>query len=116
LLREEIDMLVLPSYDVPTWREQFGFVLIEAMSHSVPVIGTTGGEIQHVIGDAGVVVEQNNLEELIKSLRTMMADDKMRKSYGKKGFERVNECYTHEVIAHKTHDFFLELLGKEANG
>ncbi|MEY3827225.1 MAG: hypothetical protein RLZZ148_2044, partial [Cyanobacteriota bacterium] len=56
-----MNTLVLPSettYKTKTltavgWKEQFGHVLIEAMTCKVPVIGSDSGEIPHVIGDSG---------------------------------------------------------------
>lgn len=39
----------------PNWKEQFGRVLIEAMSCGVPVIGSTCGEIPNVVGEAGLL-------------------------------------------------------------
>ena len=48
-----LDVLALPSRTTPTWKEQFGRVLIEAMACGVPVVGSDSGEIPHVIGDAG---------------------------------------------------------------
>ncbi|MFN2202543.1 MAG: glycosyltransferase, partial [Caldilineaceae bacterium] len=49
-----LDVFVLPSRTTPTWKEQFGRVLIEAMSCGVPVIGSDSGEIPHVVADAGL--------------------------------------------------------------
>ncbi len=105
-LLKSVDILVLPSYDVPHWREQFGHILIEAMAESVPVIGTDAGEIPCVIGDAGLVAYQNNEEALAQCLRTFMSDDSLRNSYAQKGYERVKKNYTHEAIARGTFQFF----------
>ena len=40
-----LDALVLPSRTTPSWKEQFGRVLIEAMACQVPVVGAASGEI-----------------------------------------------------------------------
>lgn len=53
----EFDVLVLPSKTIPTWREQFGLVLAEAMLSRVAVIGSSSGGITEVIGDAGMIFE-----------------------------------------------------------
>ena len=40
-----MDVLVLPSHTTPTWKEQFGRVIVEALSCGVPVVGSDSGEI-----------------------------------------------------------------------
>ncbi|MCH8258470.1 MAG: glycosyltransferase, partial [Proteobacteria bacterium] len=52
-----MDMLVAPSQTTPSWKEQFGRMVIEAFACGVPVIGSDSGEIPRVIDDAGIVVE-----------------------------------------------------------
>lgn len=106
---KQASVFVLPSYDTLFWREQFGHVLIEAMALSVPVIGTNAGEIANVIGDAGLVSEQNNLESLQNCLEQLMADEELRKKFGQAGYERVKLNFTHQVIAEKTYQFLNQL-------
>ncbi len=45
----QLDVLVLPSRTTPTWKEQFGRVLVEALSCGVPVVGSDSGEIPWLI-------------------------------------------------------------------
>ena len=110
---ETIDILVLPSYDTPVWREQFGHVLIEAMASGVAVIGSTAGEIPHVIGDAGVTFEQKNTAALLAQLTTLMQDEELRKKFASQGLERVNALYSHHAIARQTFTFWQSILGKK---
>lgn len=105
----EFDILVLPSYDTASWREQFGHVLIEAMSLKVPVVGSTGGYIPGVIGDAGLVFEQKNKEGLKSCLDILMQDEKLRLEFGKKGFVRYKQNFSYEIIAEKTKLFWNKL-------
>ena len=46
----QLDVAVLPSHTTPTWKEQFGRVLVEALWCDVPVVGSDSGEIPWVIG------------------------------------------------------------------
>ena len=48
-----MDVLVLPSRTTTRWAEQFGRVLIEALSCGVPVIGSDSGEIPWVVESTG---------------------------------------------------------------
>jgi glycosyltransferase involved in cell wall biosynthesis len=65
----QIDVLVLPSHTTPTWKEQFGRVIVEALWCGVPVVGSDSGEIPWLIeltgggltfpeGDAGALAAQ----------------------------------------------------------
>ncbi len=109
-----LDILVLPSYDTPDWKEQFGHIIIEAMACAVPVIGSSAGEIPHVIKNAGIVFEQKNRESLLASLQTLMQDKALRKTLGKKGLEHVAKHYSHQAIATATHIFW-RLVSKESH-
>ncbi|MCK4650904.1 glycosyltransferase family 4 protein [Candidatus Babeliales bacterium] len=105
----QIEIFVLPSYDIEKWREQFGHVLIEAMSCKVPVIGSTGGYIPNVIGDAGLIFEQKNEKKLAKCLNIFMRDEKIRKTFGQKGYSRFELNFSYNIIAKKTFSFWNKL-------
>ncbi len=106
-----VDILVLPSYETATWREQFGHILIEAMASGVSIIGSDAGEIPFVIGDAGLIFKQRNEAELLAQLKTLMQDDKLRKKLGMIGYQRAHSHYSHEAIADKTYAFWQQLGG-----
>jgi glycosyltransferase involved in cell wall biosynthesis len=94
-----MDALVLPSVTTPTWREQFGRVLIEAMACGVPVVGSDSGEIPHVIGDAGVVFREGDNVHLAQVLRTLAGDAALRGVFKQKGRLRVEQTFSVDVIA-----------------
>ncbi len=106
----ELEILVLPSYDTAEWREQFGHVLIEAMSCKIPVIGSTGGQIPQVIGNAGLIFEQKNEMEMMSCLKKLMQDQVLRKKLGQSGYERFKSNYSYEIIADKTYSFWSKFL------
>jgi glycosyltransferase involved in cell wall biosynthesis len=105
-----MDLLVLPSRDTPSWREQFGHILIEAMACEVPVIGSTAGAIPEVLGDAGLLFPQGDCEELRERLATLIASSSERRALGRRGRERVLAHYTHAKVARDTLDFWKTLL------
>ena len=113
-----MNTLVLPSkttYKFKTltsigWKEQFGHVLIEAMACRVPVIGSDSGEIPHVIGDAGLVFPEGNIEELRHFLMQLMEQKELAESLGKKGYEKVMSQYTNKALATKLLSFYQELV------
>jgi len=103
-----MDVLVLPS--LKEQYEQFGHVLIEAMACEVPVIGSTSGEIPNVIGDAGLIFEQGNVDDLYQKLLLIMENERLRRDLAKKGRQRVLEKYTHKKIAEELYGFYKMLL------
>ena len=107
-LVESFEILVLPSLDVATWREQFGHVLIEAMAAGVVVVGSDAGAIPWVIGDAGLIFRQNCIEQLRDVLSRLLRSDVERLLYAQRGRQRVDELYTHECIARTIGNFLHE--------
>ncbi|MBE0645277.1 MAG: glycosyltransferase family 4 protein [Bacteroidetes bacterium] len=105
-----MDLLVLPSYTVPHWKEQFGQVLVQAMASEVPVLGSTHAEIPNVIGDAGFTFEEKNWIDLQTKLSTLLDDDALLAEYGRRGRTRVLEHFTNTRIAEKTWAVYQELL------
>ena len=51
-LMNAFDALTLMSRTTPTWKEQFGRVIIEAQACATPVIGSSSGAIPEVVGTA----------------------------------------------------------------
>ncbi|MFA5859736.1 MAG: glycosyltransferase family 4 protein [Elusimicrobiota bacterium] len=105
-----IDILVLPSLTKSNWKEQFGRVLIEAMSSEVAVVGSDSGEIPNVIGAAGVVVKENDRYALAEILFKLIDDKDMRLRLGKLGRERVISKYTQKIVAMETLKVYNEVL------
>ncbi len=105
-----LDCLVLPSRTRENWKEQFGRVLIEAMSCEVPVVGSDSGEIPNVIGEAGAVFPEGDGRQLGKILEDLMKNDIHRKGLGKAGRRRVQNTYTQQKIAKDTFDIYSAIL------
>jgi glycosyltransferase involved in cell wall biosynthesis len=66
---KQLDVLALPSHTTPTWKEQFGRVIVEALWCGIPVVGSDSGEIPWLIeltggglifaeGDRGMLAAQ----------------------------------------------------------
>jgi L-malate glycosyltransferase len=105
-----MDMLVLPSYTVPHWKEQFGQVLVQAMSSGVPVIGSTHAEIPRVIGDAGLTFPECDWEAMRVQLQRLLDSRAECEELAVKGRARVLELYTNTRIAERTRQVYDEIL------
>jgi glycosyltransferase involved in cell wall biosynthesis len=104
-----MDVLVLPSLTTPNWKEQFGRVLIEAMSCEVAVIGSSSGEIPIVIGECGLLFKENNVDELREKLLFLFKNCEIRKNLAKKGRKRVEENFDRRLLDKKTYQIYKSL-------
>jgi glycosyltransferase involved in cell wall biosynthesis len=76
----QLDVLVLPSLTTPTWKEQFGRVIVEALWCGVPVVGSDSGEIPWVIGltGGGLIFPEGDREALAAALARLRRDPSLR--------------------------------------
>ena len=105
-----MDVLCAPSQTTPRWREQFGRMLIEAFACGVPVIGSDSGEIPFVVGDAGVIVAEQDIGAWTRALEELLTDAPKRRELGARGRERAAALFSWPVVARQHLDFFDALL------
>jgi glycosyltransferase involved in cell wall biosynthesis len=105
-----MDVLVLPSRTTPSWAEQFGHVLIEAMAAGVPVIGSSSGAIPEVIGEAGLVFAEDDPAGLRAQIALLLDDRALRKRLVEQGRARVARLYTNARVARVQHAIYADLL------
>lgn len=103
---QQLDVLVLPSRTLPNWKEQFGRVLVEAMACEVAVIGSDSGEIPNVIGEAGLIFPEDEVDALRSKLIQVLQTAGLRDELGQRGRQRVLDNYTQAQIAAKTIDVY----------
>jgi glycosyltransferase involved in cell wall biosynthesis len=105
-----LDVLVLPSLTRRNWKEQFGRILIEAMACEVPIVGSSSGEIPHLVADTGLIFPEGDVEALRNALSKLMHDPELCLELGQKGRARVLAHYTQQQIAAETHAIYQRLL------
>ena len=105
-----LDVLVLPSRTQKNWAEQFGRVLVEAMACGVAVVGSTAGEIPHVIGDAGIVFPENDVQALRAALARLIHAPSLRRDLRTQGRARVLAQFTQQHVALETLRVYREML------
>lgn len=110
----KFDVLVLPSRTAPTWKEQFGHVLIEAMAMGVPVIGSSSGEIPNVIGRPDLVFPEGDAQGLAAILERMIREPEWWEEAGHYCVTRVYHHYTHERIAERLLSLWQTLLNHKS--
>ncbi len=104
------DIMVLPSLTTPQWKEQFGRVLIEAMACGTVPLGSSSGEIPTVIGDAGLVFKEGNVDDLLTKMTTLLENAELLSSLREAGIQRVKNKYTNEILAQQIADVYQTVL------
>ncbi len=110
VVMDTFDVLVVPSETTPTWKEQFGRVITEAFSVGVPVIGSDSGSVPEVVGDAGMIFEEKNHEQLAAHLQRFIDNPELLPALSEKGRRRVEEHYTFETLAKLNRDLFISVM------
>ena len=105
-----MDLMCAPSQTTTKWREQFGRMLIEAMACGVPVLASRSGEIPHVVGDAGLIVDEADVAVWSSALDRLLADAALRRDLSARGLARAHAKFAWPVVARAHLAFFEELL------
>lgn len=101
-LYRNADLFVFPSL-----YEGFGFPLLEAMAHGVPVIAARTSSLPEIGGDAALYFEPADADELAKTIESVLNDEGLRDDLRKRGLERAAE-FDWAATARRT----IELLAK----
>jgi len=75
----------------PSFYEGFGFPPLEAMTYGVPVITSNFSSLPEAVGDAAIMVDPYNLDELAEAMEMVLTDDKLKNFLIQKGFERMKK-------------------------
>jgi glycosyltransferase involved in cell wall biosynthesis len=79
------------------------------MASKVAVIGSDSGAIPNVMGDAGLIFPEGDVQALTKRLQQLQMNSQLRQELGKIGRERVLANFTHQTIADMTIDVYREI-------
>ncbi len=110
LALRRMDAFVLASRRVSLWQEQLGRAALEAMATGIPVIGARSGAIPEVLGDAGLLFEENSYTSLVERVTWLKNHPRERTRLGALGRQRVLEQFTWERFAERLTGFYRTLL------
>ena len=104
------DILCLPSY-----REGFGTVVIEAAAMSVPTVGSKITGLIDAIEDGvtGLLVQPNNVSELKAGLDTLVINRELTKEMGERAYLRCRKLFDSKKISELVVSEYLFLSGCE---
>ena len=74
---------------LPSLYEGFGLPILEAFSYNVPVVTSDNSSLKEVAGDAGLLIDPNNPEEIAAAIKKVIENNDLRNSLIKKGKERL---------------------------
>ena len=75
----------------PSIYEGFGLQVLEAMACGKPVITSFNSSLVEVIGDAGLLIDPYNINELAKSIDELLADEKLQQILSERGLEQAKK-------------------------
>ncbi len=92
----QLDVLALPSRTTPTWKEQFGRVIVEALWCGVPVVGSDSGEIPWLIDltGGGLVFPEGDPAALAARLTELREDPALRDRLAARGGEAARRLFS----------------------
>ncbi len=85
-LYEQADVFVYPSL-----YEGFGLPVLEAMACGCPVIASNTSSLPEVVGDAGLLVDPYNVEELAQAMITVLGDDDLKREMSRKSIAQAQK-------------------------
>jgi glycosyltransferase involved in cell wall biosynthesis len=85
-LYEGARLLVQPSFE-----EGFGFPVLEAMTLGVPVVAANRGALPELLGDAGVLVEPEDTDQIASAIDQMLEDDALASACAARGLARARQ-------------------------
>ena len=103
ILYSHADLFVFPSL-----YEGFGMPVLEAMACGAPVVTAKTTALGEVAGDAALVFDPTDPEELGKLIAAVLEDASLRSALRAKGFERVKR-YTWDKAAQQTLSLYKEV-------
>ncbi|HEX8149715.1 MAG TPA: glycosyltransferase family 4 protein [Pyrinomonadaceae bacterium] len=105
------DVFVMPSA-----KEGFGFVFLEAMQYAKPVVAADAGGSPEVVldGVTGSLVSYGDIDGLAQALSTLCLDPEKRARMGRAGYERLREHYTFPRFRRTLTDILLRELPSAA--
>ena len=105
---EETAVCIFPSI----W-ENFGLVVLEAMSAARVVIGSKEGGMSEILSDgAGILIDPHNVKKMANEVINLLGNEKLRHQYGLAGRKKLLEKYNSKLIGEQMERHYLEVINE----
>ena len=94
----------------PSKYEGFGIPPLEAMAIGCPVIASNISSIPEVVGDAGLYIDPDSIDDMKSNLQLILGDEMLRQDLVNKGFEQ-SKKFSWDKCAAEHLQFYKELTG-----
>lgn len=112
--REDIPSILRASdvFVLPSLREAFGLVVLEAMASGVIAVATDNGGTKDIIenGKSGYLVPPASSDRLVEVIRTILRNPDQKRDIEKNALERVKTHFSAKGMAQKTMAVYLKAL------
>ena len=106
-LMRSADIFVLPSR-----REAFGLVVLEAAACELPIIATSVGGVPEIItdGESGILVNQSDPKSIADAIKKMANDEGLRQRLARNAYEMVVTRFSTQKMAEETQKVYDTVL------
>ncbi len=101
------DLLLLPSE-----KESFGLVALEAMAFKIPVVATEVGGVPEVVthGETGCLAPKGDVEKMARYAINLLTDDHKRHIMGERARERVKKHFSMDQVIPQYESLYQKVL------
>lgn len=93
----------------PSLYEGFGLPPLEAMACGCPVITSNTSSLPEVVGDAGIMINPNDIDGLTESMLKILTDNQLREEMSRKSLERA-KIFSWKKTAKETWKVYEDVL------
>jgi glycosyltransferase involved in cell wall biosynthesis len=92
----------------PSLYEGFGLPPLEAMASGTPVITSNTSSLPEVVGDAALLIDPLNADEIADAMARVLTDETLRAELVTRGFERVKQ-FSWDRSVRRTHEIYMDV-------
>lgn len=97
---------------MPSTREGFGLVYLEAMTRKRPCIALKNSAAQEVVadGETGILIDEQSAEAIAEAALTLLKDDALCQRLGETGYQRYHNTFSWPMFNARFQGYMDELL------